>query len=89
MIIKCPECGVRHDHRADCPKPGRNKAVRVPPVDDMDGPKFVSSVAGAVRHEDADISDSDPLVCPTCGHKRPLTPAEKQRNYRNRQKGKT
>jgi len=42
------------------------------------------------------IESGNPDICPTCGHRlRPLTPgiavgtAEKQRNYRNRQKGKT
>ena len=78
MIIKCPECGVRHDHRADCPK--------IPTVVDKAKP-----ADGLVaRPDDVEVADSVSRdVCPTCGRKRPLTPAEKQRNYRNRQKGKT
>ena len=40
----------------------------------------------AVSEDVREVSD----ICPTCGHRRsPMTNAERQRNYRKRQKGKT
>lgn len=80
MLMKCPKCGERHDHRAD----HKCKATVSRVVDNAKSPDDK-----AARPDDVEVADSVSRdVCPTCGRKRPLTPAEKQRNYRNRQKGK-